>query len=150
MRQFLLLFPVLSVLCCSQPKSKKLDQLDWLRGSWNRTNVKAGKSAHERWEQMPDGTWQGWGVSFTGSDTSFVENIKIIEQDNKLYYVADVPENKEPVYFEFTALTPSGFVCENPSHDFPKKIEYNVKGNSLEAVVSGHAKSISFQFEKGQ
>lgn len=147
MRQFVLLLTILAFGCNLQ-KSEKLDQLQWIQGTWNRTSVKPGKSAHERWKQMSDGTWQGWGVSFTGADTSFLEKIKIIEKDGKLYYVADVPENKEPVYFEFTSLTPSGFVCENPLHDFPKKIEYNVKGNSLEAVISGDGESISFQFKK--
>ncbi|MGE0589403.1 MAG: DUF6265 family protein [Cyclobacteriaceae bacterium] len=149
MRQFVLLLTILAFGCNPQ-KSEKLDQLQWIQGTWNRTNVKPGKSAHERWKQMPDGTWQGWGVSFTGADTSFLEKIKIIEKDGKLYYVADVPENKEPVYFEFTTLTPSGFVCENPLHDFPKKIEYILNGSKLEAITSGDGKSIPFQFEKGQ
>lgn len=148
MRQLILLLAILTIIGCNQPKSKKLAQLEWIQGTWNRTNTKTGRTAHERWERLPDGSWQGWGVTFTGSDTSFLEKIKIIEKDGKLFYVADVPENEEPVYFEFTALTPSGFICENPDHDFPKQIEYILNGDRLEAITSGDGKSISFQFEK--
>jgi hypothetical protein len=83
-----------------------------------------------------------------GSDTSFVEKIRIVVKDNELNYVADVPENKEPIYFKFTELTATGFVCENPAHDFPKKISYQLDGKNLKATISGDGKSMDYLFVK--
>jgi hypothetical protein len=49
--------------------------------------------------------------------------------------VSDVPEDKQPVYFAITEITETGFTCENPQHDFPKKIMYRKEGNQLKANV---------------
>lgn len=128
-----------------QAQSKQ--DLFWLAGTWHRTNVKAGRTAHERWVKTADGL-QGWGVSMSGVDTSFVEKLRILTKDNKLYYVADVPQNKESTYFLITEVTPTSFVCENPNHDFPKRIAYQADGNKLKATISGDGKSIDYFFER--
>lgn len=127
-------------------QSLDMESLNWLEGTWNR--VGTNDFAHERWEKVSSTEWNGWGITFKGADTSFVEKIKIIKQDNNLYYVADVPENQEPVYFKFISMTKNGFVCENPDHDFPKRIEYKLNGNNLSAIISGDGKSIPFNFQK--
>ncbi len=90
------------------------------------------------------------GVAYhmTGTDTTYTEKLKIVLKDKELYYVADVPENKSEVYFKITEITPSGFVCENPQHDFPKKISYQLTGNSIRAVISGDGKEIPYFFER--
>lgn len=127
---------------------EKLKKLSWLEGTWNRTNVKAGLTASERWMKTDQGDFQGWGVSMNAADTSFVEKLKIIIKDNEVYYVADVPGNKQLTYFKFTELTASGFVCEDPEHDFPKKISYQVNGTKLKATISGNGKAIEYFFER--
>lgn len=131
----------------AQDTTAEINKLSWLTGTWNRTNAKAGRSAHERWIKK-DQLLLGWGVRMNGSDTTFVEKLKIIEQDKALYYVADVPENKSSVYFKITEITRSGFVCENPEHDFPKKITYQLEGTKLKATISGNGKSVDYFFEK--
>jgi hypothetical protein len=123
-------------------------KLGWLEGTWTRTNVKPGRSGHERWVKVSETEMQGWGVSMKGSDTSFVEKIKLIAEDGNIYYVADVPENKEPVYFKLIQVLDNGFVCENPQHDFPKRIEYRLDGLQLKATISGNGRSIEYLFER--
>ncbi|HNT50530.1 MAG TPA: hypothetical protein PKK67_08085, partial [Cyclobacteriaceae bacterium] len=81
-----------------EASAQSANDLFWLTGMWNRTNVKPGRTAHERWIKTNEGL-QGWGISMNGADTSFVEKLRIVTKDNKLYYVADVPENKESTYF---------------------------------------------------
>jgi hypothetical protein len=148
--RILILVLLFSQVAFSQPESvqQKLKDLSWLEGTWNRTNVKPGRAAHERWVRTENNDLQGWGVSMNGSDTSFVEKIRIALKDNELNYVADVPENKEPIYFKFTELTATGFVCENPTHDFPKKISYRLDGKNLKATISGDGKSMDYLFVK--
>ena len=63
---------------------QKLKKLSWLEGTWNRTNVKTGRTASERWVTTDQGDFLGWGVSMNGVDTSFVEKLKIIIKDNEV------------------------------------------------------------------
>lgn len=127
---------------------QKLSDLAWLTGTWQRTNVKPGRTAVEVWKKVTATEMIGKGASLQGADTVFVEKLKIIVKDGTLYYVADVPENKEPVLFKFTELTSTSFVCENPNHDFPKKIAYKLEGNKLTATVSAGEKKMDFMFVK--
>ncbi|HWA35538.1 MAG TPA: DUF6265 family protein [Cyclobacteriaceae bacterium] len=123
-------------------------KLSWLEGAWTRTNSKPGRTGIEEWRHSGDHELIGRGITLKGADTAFVEKLKIVVKDNTLYYVADVPENKSVVYFKFTELTGNSFVCENPSHDFPKKIAYKLDGSKLTAVISGGDKSIPYTFER--
>lgn len=125
-----------------------LRQMEWLLGSWNRANTKPGRTASEMWVKVSDTQWNGRGINLKGSDTTFVEVLKIVIENDKLFYVADVPENKKLVYFEMTSVTPDGFVCENPKHDFPKKIVYKREGAKVTATISGGDKSIEYLFER--
>jgi hypothetical protein len=124
----------------------KFKLLNWLSGTWERTNVKAGRTASERWHIDEPYSFIGLGVTMNGTDTVFLEKIKIVIERNNLYYVADVKENKTPVYFQLTEITSSGFVCENRDHDFPKKIEYSLKGSILTVIISGDGKSQDYLF----
>lgn len=134
--------------CQSSAAIAKFRQMEWLLGNWNRTNAKPGRSASEHWVKVNDRQWKGKGVILRGADTTFVEKLQIVIERDKLYYVADVPENKGLVYFEITSVTDNGFICENPQHDFPKKIAYSRNGNTVTAIISAGAKSITYQFER--
>ncbi|WP_127128496.1 DUF6265 family protein [Pseudoflavitalea rhizosphaerae] len=127
---------------------ENIKKLDWLTGTWNRLDMKPNRSGSERWEKISPTEWQGWGVSMKGKDTSFVEKLRIIAKDNLIFYVADVKGNKDVVYFQFVSLSEDHFVCENPSHDFPKRIEYKLRGNQLQASISGDGRTIPFLFER--
>jgi len=132
----------------SSVTANEFDKLQWLEGSWDRAGVKQGKTAYEQWFKASDGKYTGYGVSLNGQDTSFLEKLAIEVKDGKIYYVADVPENKTLVYFLFTELTENGFVCENAAHDFPKKISYSLNGKELKAQISGDGQKVDFLFYK--
>lgn len=138
--------------CIAQNNSavtaKEFGKLQWLEGTWDRLGMKPGKTAHEQWFKSGDDRYTGYGVSMSGQDTSFLEKLAIEVKDGKIYYVADVPENKALVYFLFAELTENGFVCENAAHDFPKRISYSVNGKELKAQISGNGQQIEFLFYK--
>lgn len=123
-------------------------KLEWLVGSWDRTNAKPGRSSNERWEKSKEFELRGIAVNMQGKDTTYVEKIAILIKDNSIYYVADVPENQKPIYFKLTEIDNIGFVCENPEHDFPKKISYQLEGANLKAQISGGGKSIDYHFKR--
>ena len=147
MKYFTLFLIILGYSAAAQSVTEKdFSKLSWLEGSWKRTNVKPGRTASESWKKSNPNELVGLGVSIKEQDTTFVEKLKILVKDNSIYYVADVAENKTPVYFKFTELTTEGFVCENPDHDFPKRISYKKEGNSLKAITSGGGRSVDFIF----
>ena len=130
---------------------KDLKQLEWILGKWERTNVKPGTKAFETWAKESNNIFTGKGVSMKGSDTTFVEQLRIEVKDNSIYYVADVRENAIPTYFKITKITDHGFVSENPDHDFPKMISYELAGDQLTAIISdGGDKKMGFVFKKNQ
>lgn len=133
--------------CQSLSAQKDVATLEWLVGTWKRTDIK-NKSAHERWVKVSANELQGWGVTQSGEDTTFVEKLKILPKDGEVYYVADVIENPNPVFFKIISLSEQGFTCENKEHDFPKKIEYFRKESSLTVVISGDGRQIEFEFIK--
>ncbi|HMG89915.1 MAG TPA: DUF6265 family protein [Chryseolinea sp.] len=142
---------ILLAVSCSFAKAqpvKNVKELSWLEGNWKRTNSKAGQSGVEMWTKVSSTELKGRGITLNGSDTAFVEKIRIIVQDGSLYYIADVPENKKAVYFLLTEVKPTSFTCENPAHDFPKKIAYSLKDTKLTATISGNGKSMEYVFEK--
>ena len=122
-----------------------VNKLDWLVGTWMRTNAKPGRSGAEVWTSK-NNELMGRGVNLKGMDTVFVEKLKIVSKDGKLFYVADFPENKSETFFEITELTNKNFVCENRKHDFPKKISYVLDGDNLKATISGNGKEIDYLF----
>ena len=147
-------YSFLIVLVCNialaQTNTKKtkddFNKLAWIEGTWTRTNSKAGQSGIESWQKISPFEFRGSGVTLKGADTLFIEKLKIEIRDNSIYYVSDVPENPNPISFTLTEITESGFVCENPQHDFPKKILYQLNGKSLKATISGDGKSIDYFF----
>ena len=132
----------------AQHTNEDFKKLDWLEGTWTRINDKPGRSAHEKWQKISSSEWSGMGVNMKGSDTAFVEKLKLVIKDDNIYYVADIVENRQPVYFKLTSITNDGFVCENPEHDFPKRISYLKDGEKLAATISGDGKSIDYLFER--
>jgi hypothetical protein len=150
MKKFIFLLVVFPGIYNSnaQVPAKDFSKLEWLIGEWNRTNAKEGTSGIEKWIKNSNTELQGWGISLKGSDTSFVEKTKLIIKDNSIYYVADVPENKQLVYFKLIAITNQSFICENLQHDFPKKVIYKREGPVLKATISGNGKSIDYLFER--
>jgi hypothetical protein len=123
-------------------------KLEWMAGTWKKTNGQPGETGQEKWERISETEWQGSGFSLRGKDTSFVERLRIIVKNKHIYYIADIPGNPEPVWYRFTEITNDGFTCENLEYDFPKRIEYHKTGNKIKATVSGDGKFIDYLFKK--
>jgi len=134
--------------CQTQKVTDDFRKLEWLSGVWVRTNMPANRSGNERWVKMSAGEWQGFGLTLKGQDTVAFEKLKMVIKDDAIYYVADLSENKQPVYFKLTEISENGFMVENPEHDFPKKIRYQKDGDKLRATIADNAKSIDYFFQR--
>lgn len=146
----LLVFSIAAGSVAGQKISERIahnfNKLKWLENTWVRTNNKPGQSGQERWQKSAAYELHGFCVTMKGNDTVFVEKLVILVKEDTIYYVAGVPENKKLVYFKLSEITDKSFVCENPDHDFPKKIAYYFDGTKLKATVSGNGKAIDYLF----
>jgi hypothetical protein len=154
MKQLLVLLSILAsaqiVLAQVPIPASELKKISWLEGTWIRTSLKPGRTGAETWKKQATDEWRGLGFTLQGQDTVFVERMKLVIFENTPAFVADVPENKGLVYFKFTATTAHSFTCENPAHDYPKKIVYDRQDNTLTVTISGDGKSNTFLFERKQ
>ena len=145
---FVLFFlAALSISTLQAQEFSGANSFSWLVGTWEKIHTKPGESAFEVWEMQPD-YLSGIGVTLRGADTVFVEHLKIISRDGAYYYVAEVSHNPAPVLFRITEISETGFISENPVHDFPKKIQYNLSAGILTATIAAGNKQIPFKFRR--
>ena len=133
-----------------ESNKQKFKKLEWLMGKWIRTNSAAGHSGYESWRKVSDLKLSGKGVTLKGNDIVFTENLELIVKGIDIFYVVTLTGEKKPTYFKLTKLNDTGFTCENPAHDFPKKITYMRNGNNVKAVISGNGKSVDYIFVREQ
>lgn len=123
---------IFSLSACKQTSSDA--DYTWLIGQWQRIDMEDGQTAFESWK-LHDNQLEGLGCTIEGNDTVFVEYLSIYKEKGSHYYTADVAHNPEAVAFEIMPKE-NGFICVNEKHDFPNKISYTQKGDSLVVFIS--------------
>lgn len=139
------------VFCLSVSTAQEatgVDDFTWLVGTWENTRMKPGERGVETWKLHPEGYLSGTGVTIRGTDTTFTERLRIMQYGGNWYYEATVSHNPAPVLFEITEVSTTGFVSENPDHDFPKKIAYRLEGEMITATISDGQKQIPFKLKR--
>lgn len=148
LKHFIALLLILAIArTYAQDKARQdFKKLSWLIGKWQRTNSKPGQSGTESWNKISSVKLAGKGITMKDKDTVFIENLELSIKDNQVYYIAKPGKDEPPVFFRLTDISKNSFVCENPQHDFPKKISYLFDGKSLKATISGDGKKTDFYF----
>ncbi|MEH6681751.1 MAG: DUF6265 family protein [Sediminicola sp.] len=151
-------FPLLLLfLCCKETRnntapSKNIHQdptLDWLVGSWARTNDDVGNSTYEHWKKVSDTEYMGLGCTLQKKDTVWQEIIRLVKRDGKWSFGAKSPQEDGYTIFPLIRLDENGFICGNDANEFPKRIAYQLSDSDhLKAVVSGGGPEIRFEFER--
>ncbi|HYI77263.1 MAG TPA: DUF6265 family protein [Chryseolinea sp.] len=122
-------------------RERKIVQASWLIGKWSNT----GKQRHdyETWKKYNDSTYLGKSYSIENGDTVSSESIKLVEDSEGIYYIPVVQgqNNNLPVSFKLIVVDANKLVFENPAHEFPQRISYQlVSVDSLVAEISGMIK----------
>lgn len=149
---WLIVLSLLSVSCVeesSRPEKGGLKKLDWFIGSWSGETNESIYT--ETWKKVNDTLFTGQSYFINGSDTLSRETISLQQQDTSVFYIPLVEgqNDNKPVYFKLNFSDCTNAVFENPGHDFPQKITYELRnGDSLVATVSGlqEGKNRSFSF----
>lgn len=129
-----------------QSRTADFRKLRWLAGNWVRTNDKAGNVTTEGWEVISKQKLSGYGLTLRGADTVFAEHMDFLIKGKDIFYVVTAPNEPDAVWFKLTAVTNDSFVCENPEHDFPKKIMYQLTDGTIKATISGDGQQAVFLF----
>jgi Domain of unknown function (DUF6265) len=117
------------------PAKAAIGDLAWLAGAWVGTRS-TGSSNEERWSPPLGGAMLAVSRSVNTSGKMFAfEYLRIVERDDGLVYIAQ-PGGKTPTEFLLTELTKTRAVFDNPRHDYPKRIVYELSAEgSLSATV---------------
>lgn len=113
----------------------RLDSLRWLAGCWELRA--AGRVTREMWMPPDAGLMLGASRTSTNGTVREFEQLLLAERGDRVVYTAR-PSGQAEASFTAVELSDSGFVVENPAHDFPQRIIYRRRGaDSLLARIEG-------------
>lgn len=139
-QSLLLLITIFFFQCKSKEPSqeKSVSLFKWLNGSW--TMAEKDGVVTEEWKLVTDSLMEGRSDFIKGDTITPFETIKLYKKDTSFYYEAKAAgqNNELPVGFKITSFSDTSFVAENPEHDFPKRITYNlINKDSIHAFIDG-------------
>ncbi len=121
------------------PVKAAIGDLAWLAAAWVGTRS-SGSSAEERWSPPLGGAMLAVSrtVNTSGKMVAF-EYLRIVERDGGLVYIAQ-PGGAKPTEFVLTELTTTRAVFDNPRHDYPKRIVYELSAEGGLSATIGQLK----------
>jgi hypothetical protein len=122
------------------PAKAAMGDLAWLAGAWVGTRGAAGAtSIEERWSPPLGGAMLGVSRTVSRGKMGAFEFLRIVERDGGLVYIAQ-PGGRPPTEFALTELGKTRAVFENPRHDSPQRIVYELSAEGCLSASIGYAK----------
>jgi hypothetical protein len=116
------------------PAKAAIGDMTWLAGAWVGTTT-SGASIEERWSPPLGGAMLGMSRTVSREKMTAFEFLRIVERDGGLVYFAQ-PGGAAPTEFVLSELTSTRAVFDNPRHDYPKRIVYELSAEGgLSATV---------------
>lgn len=138
------------VIMCAMWAQSMVAQLsvpEFLQGTWKIQN----KEKYEHWDRLNKERMKGISYSLINGQIKISEYMEIQSVNDSVYYTAHVIAQNNGRGIRFI-LTQSDTIVsfENPTHDFPKKIEYIPQSATqiLVRVSDGNKKGFSYIIEK--
>lgn len=108
------------------PARAVIGDIAWLAGAWVGTRGEGGATAiEERWSPPLGGSMLATSRTVRAGSLRAFEFLRIVERDGGLVYIAQ-PGGAKPTEFVLTELSPTRAVFDNPRHDYPKRIVYEL------------------------
>jgi hypothetical protein len=141
---------LVAAACAQAAPCGNLDPARWLLGQWAAES--GDKWVHETWREVSATTFEGSGVTTARADAAVLdgEDLRLVAMRDAVFYVAKVAHNPYPVAFRMTECDAGRLVFENPTHDFPRRLEYTLQPDGrLEVTVSdGAEQGFKLQFRR--
>ena len=136
--------------CAQAAPCTSLQSARWLLGQWAAES--SDRIVLETWREVSAATFEGSGVTTGRADGAVLdsEELRLAAMADAVFYVAKVAHNPYPVAFRLTTCEEGRLVFENPTHDFPRRLEYaRQPDGGLEVTVSdGAERSFKLQFQQ--
>ncbi len=108
------------------PAKATIGDIAWLAGAWVGTRGTAGAiSIEERWSPPLGGAMLAVSRTVSRGKMGAFEYLRLVERDGGLVYIAQ-PGGRPPTEFVLTELDKTRAVFENPRHDSPQRIVYEL------------------------
>lgn len=122
------------------PAKAAMGDMAWLAGAWVGTRGTGGTtSIEERWSPLLGGAMLGLSRTVSRDKMVAFEFLRVIERDGGLVYIAQ-PGGRPPTEFVLTELGSTRAVFENPRHDSPQRIVYELSAEGRLTASIGFAK----------
>ena len=129
----------LTILCAWTAKqTNDIEKAEWLIGTWENKTQRG--SIYETWNKTNDNEFSGMSYIIKEKDTVVFENIRLVQEQDGLFYIPTVKNQNDglPVRFVSKTISETQLVFENPQHDYPQIISYTkITSDSLVAEISG-------------
>ncbi|MCZ6703881.1 MAG: DUF6265 family protein [Ignavibacteria bacterium] len=123
---------------CNTDTEKQIKKAEWLIGTWE--NKTSRGSIFETWNRVNDNELSGKSYILKDKDTIVFETIRLLQENDILFYIPVVNNQNDglPVRFTSKTISDTKLVFENLKHDFPQLISYSkINTDSLVAEISG-------------
>ncbi len=131
------------------PTKAAIGDVAWLAGAWVGKKS-SGASIEERWSPPLGGAMLGVSRTVSRGKMTGFEFLRIVERGGGLVYVAQ-PGGRPPTDFVLTEVTPTRAVFDNPRHDYPKRIVYELSADGRLRATIGYMKGGTprqFEYER--
>lgn len=139
MKKFIIiLLTLFTSLIYGQFSQNDFSQLHNLSGIWKR-DVTKGMN-HEFWNKISESEMKGAAYHINGTDTLLRETVALTFKEGEIKYIVTAygQNDNSAIPFKLIKIENSVFSFENPDHDFPKKIIYDISNKyTLKAVIEG-------------
>lgn len=119
------------------PAKATIVELEWLAGAWVGTRGEGGATTvEERWSPPLGGAMLGTSRTVSRGSMRAFEFLRVVERDGGLVYIAQ-PGGAAPTEFVLTELAGTRAVFDNPRHDYPKRIVYELSDEDVLSATIG-------------
>jgi len=123
------------------PPRLRADDLAWLEGGWS--SEQGGVLTVESWGPRDGERLPGRGLVLRDGEILFFEALEIVGRGDALTYVPFPGGRTSPAAFRLTHRDAKRVVFEDPTHDFPQRLDYRrLDADTLEIHVSGSGRSL--------
>jgi hypothetical protein len=131
------------------PAKAAIGDMAWLADAW--VGTMGTRSIEERWSPPLGGAMLGLSRTVSRDRMVAFEFLRIVERNGGLVYVAQ-PGGTPPTEFVLTELSGTRAVFENPRHDSPQRIVYELSAErrlsaSIGFIQGGRPQSFEFERE---
>ena len=148
---------VLTAICAlafgtahAEDKGVSIDQIAWLAGCWQSPDGTGNYD--ERWMPPKGQTMLGMSRTVQDGKTVAWEFLRIHQEADGIYYTSN-PSGQAQASFKLIECKEGHVVFENPTHDFPQRIIYQVDKDgmlmaSIEGLNKGSQKRVDFPMRR--